>query len=340
MDVKAADLLRTYSAQSVQQMARKRGVQVKGSAKDPIVAALSRVLYEPESINRALEDLAPNERRLVDLLILVGGNAPTGLILSLMTKEGLVDKQTRENQYSYYHQPTGTIHTKGSRKFEDVVARVSALCLVFTTEHLGGYGTTYEHGKPGRRLFIPDGILRHLPKVTLSVKTIPAPPVIREADPGLLLRDLYLLLSFAARESIPLTARGPIVKKTLLKINQALRNSEDVTEIRSEDDLGWIPLLRGLAQELGILGQSVGELVLDPRAGDFLRLPANERRKRLFEAYRKTAHFFELFRFPISRSRARRSRCGRRRREGSRPGSGFWPNCWSFRPGNGSTSTI
>jgi hypothetical protein len=299
MDVSATDLLRTYSAPSLQQMCRQRGVQHKGSAKESLVQALARVLYDPVSVQRAFDDLAPVERHLVDLLILAGGDAPTSMIQQQLEKEGRVDKPVRDDRYGYYYgHESGTIRVKGSRKFEDVVARLGALCIVFTVDPTDGYGKTVEHGKPGRRLLIPDQILRQLPNVRFPVETIAQPPVVRSADPAPMLRDVYLLLSLAARESIPLTARGAIVKKTLTRINQTLSRPEDLTDIRSEEDLSWIPLLRALAEELGALAPSVGELVLDPRAAEILKLPAGERRRRLFDAYRNTSRWFDVMRIP------------------------------------------
>lgn len=300
MDVSAEEVLRTYANPSLQQMVRQRGHELKRT-KEELIAALTPLLYDQEAIARALADLSTGERTLLDRLILAGGDASTNLIRQQLERDRVVEKPVptkRAGYASYYNREKGSFRARDSNKFEDVVARLGVLGLVFTAEPLNSSGTLVELAEPGRRLYIPEEILRHLPPVELAVETVPDPPTIRVADAAPLLRDIYLLLSFAAREPIPLTTRGLIHKRTLVRIDETLRRPEGTASVRSEDELGRVPFLRGLCQELGLLVATVGELILTAQVEELLRLPASERQTRLFLAYAQTDLWCELYRIP------------------------------------------
>lgn len=304
MDVKPVDVLRTYSLAALQQMARQRGLDAKqNTRKEPLVQALAPVMVDRKAIQTSMDDLTELERLLLDRIILAGGDTLTELMRRQLEREGQIDRKASPDRgslsyWSYGQQARGSARNRGSRMFEDIVARFGALGLVFTAEPVHSSGSIVELNQPGRRLFIPKAILRQLPPVELSPETAPPPTTVRQADPAPLLRDFYLLLSFAAREPVPLTARGLIVKRSLTRIDGTLQRREGTAGIRSEDDLAWLPLLRALAEELGLLVASAGELLLDSRAEAFLRQPASERRHRLFEAWRQSTRWNELFRIP------------------------------------------
>ncbi len=302
MDMPADDLLNTYTLASLQQMARQRGI-AKPKNKERSVEALAPILFAPKAIRASLENLTSLERLVLDRLILTGGDTPTQVIRQRLEHEGQIDRKAQPERGAFssywgYNREKGSAHKRGSRKFEDLVARLGALGLVFTTEPLHSSGYVVELNVPGRRLFIPEAILGQLPAVELSTETAPPPSIVREADPAPLLRDFYLLLSFASREPIPLTARGSIAKRSLVRIDSTLRHPEGTDSIRTEDDLARLPFLRALGEELGHVVAGPGELLLDERAEGFLRQPAHERQRHLFEAWRRTTRWNELFRIP------------------------------------------
>lgn len=301
MSSQVNNVLRTYSLAALQQMARQRGLDTKKQTKEKVLQALSPRMVDPDAIQASLDDLEPVERLLLDRVILAGGNTPTELIRRQLERESHVDPKSqpeRGTYLSYGQQIKGSARNRGSRTFEDVVARLGALGLAFTAEPLHSTGSIVELNQPGRRLFIPDVILRRLPSVEVSTETTPVPVKTQQADPAPLLRDVYLLLSFAARGPIPLTARGLMPKRTLVQINGMLFQQEEAADVRSEEELAWLPFLRSLVEELGLLVASAGELQLDERTEAFLRRSAGERQQRLFESWRQTARWNELFLIP------------------------------------------
>lgn len=303
MDIRAIDVLQTYGLGSLQQMARQRDLETQKQNKGTVVPMLARAVVAPNAIKASLDDLTSLERLVLDRVILAGGNAMTETIRRSLEREDRIDRRTgpeRDGYTAYWsqQQEKGSARNRGSRKFEDLIARLGALGLVFTAEPVYSGGTTVELSQPGRRLLIPDEILRTLPPVTLAPEPAATPETDWDGDPAPLLRDIYLLLSFAAREPIPLTARGMIPKRSLTRIDAALQDPEGTGDVRSEDEMTWLPFLRALAEEVGALVTGPGELLLDERADAFLALSSAARQQRLYDAYRQTTRWNELFRIP------------------------------------------
>lgn len=298
MDISAEELLQRYDLSSLQQMAKARDIKVGSGSKAVYTAALAMELFDAARIRRSLGQLSTTERTLLDRVILAGGETPTTLIRNQLEGDGLIDKPVRTKLYGYsYHQAErGSHRHRDSRKFEDLVARLGALGLLFTLDPVQSSGYVVSITLPGKRLVIPNGVLEQLPTVTLEAETVPEPATVQPGDATPLLRDLYLLFSLADRETIALTNRGLVMKRSLTKIGQVLGRESEAATIKTEDQLAGFSLLRGLAEELGLLASSVGELLLDPRGEEFLALPPAERRQRLFDAYRTTAHWSELHR--------------------------------------------
>lgn len=300
MEMSAEELMQLYDLSSLQQMAKAQGVKVRGTGKGSFAPALAQGLYDAARIERSLADLSKPERTLLDRVILAGGDVQTTLIRNQLEGDGVTEKPVPDTRYgyNYYRQHRGSYRNRDSRKFEDLVARLGALGLLFTLDPAHSTGYIVSITQPGNRLVIPEGVLQHLPSVTMEVETAPEPSSVQPGDATPMLRDLYLLFSLADREKIALTNRGLIMKRSLTKIGQVLGREKEVAAVKTEDQLAGFSLVRGLAEELGLLAGSVGQLLLDPRGEQFLGLPSSERRQRLFNAYRTTARWSELHRIP------------------------------------------
>jgi len=293
----AADVLGQYSNASLQQMARQRGLEVKGKNKVALIGELAPDLYDRERILRALDDLAPLERLLLDEVILAGGDVSTQLIKDRLEGEGKVEKSQGTNPWEKRMDARGSPWAVGSRRFADLVARLGVLGLMFASGP-DGLGTIVELATGGRRLTIPDEILQHLPRPEVALQAVAVPEVVQSAEPGALLRDVYLLLSLADRAPFPLTARGQIAKRTLVQIDAVLQVHEGAAQARSEDDLGRLSFLRALLEELGLLVVRMGTIAAAEGAAAFVAKPAGERRRLLYEAYCRQRRWCELFRIP------------------------------------------
>jgi len=292
----AATLLEKYGLVSLQQMGRRRGVEIKGLSKAKLVTLLAKRLYDPVTITTALNELEPHQRAVLDLLILRGGEVTTTVFRDQLASQKKIDPPPARSSWSYSPE-RGSPTKSDSRKFEDIMARLSVSGLVFSTG-IGTSRSNVEFTAPAEYLFIPTAVFEHLPPVTMPIETAPPPPSVRPADPDTLLRDIYIILSFAREEPIPLTIRGQILKRALLRIDEALRLPEGAAKVQVESDMGRLPLLRTLAQELGLLVQAPGGLMLGAGAAGFLAEPRGQRRRRLYETYRKNARWSELTRLP------------------------------------------
>lgn len=295
MGITAQDLLRGYGNASLAQMARQRGLETKGKGKENLVQLLAQTLYDPPRIRAALEQLDPLERLLLNRLLLAGGDAPTEWLRRELQQEGLLAPRPPTTNSWGYRDERGSPWNRGSNKFEDLVARLGVLGLVFTAG--SGVGRAIcELSTPSWRLMVPAEIRAQLPPVTLPVESCAAPAVVATGDARIFLRDAYALLTAADRAPIPLTARGQIMKRALVQIDESLLVPEGAAAVRSEDDLGRTPLLRAVLEERALLVARPGDLILGSDSEAFLRRPAGDRLKMLFEAYLKTARWCELFR--------------------------------------------
>ncbi len=296
MPTDATALLQGYNRASLDIMMRFRNPRFKGN-KQALVAALAPTLFDLKMIKEALEHLTTAERELLDIVVAAGGSTSSVAARAQLTTRGTIEPP-RTSQSLYSRPPTGSALVRVSRSFEDLVARLGALCLVFSTPPQSYGSQVVNLGVPGSQLYIPEEILAHLPKVSIEPEVVDQPAQVRLADPTLLLRDTYLLMSFAERDPIPLTKRGQIMKRSLVAIDQTLRVSEDASHVRTEDELGRLPFLRAISESVGLLAEHVGGLYVGDRAAEVLSLPQGERLRQFFEWYLDTHRWSELFRIP------------------------------------------
>jgi hypothetical protein len=287
----AASLLRSYSKLSLERMAKQRRLETKGQNKEALINMLAPVLFDANAIQGALAALPPVERRVLDEVRLLGGDAPTGLIKRRLEREGTIQPELPRGSYSA---SGGSAFRSELPQFEAVVGRLGAAGLVFSSMP-GSYASAVDLASPGQRLFIPKGVIEHVPPLPLPIATSEPPVEIAPAHPAALLRDVYTLLTVAAQSPIPLTARGLIAKRALVRLDAQLRVPEDAAAVATEHELARLPLLRALLEDLGLLVVRAGALMATERVGAFLSQSAGDRLGQLVRAYRQTARWCELF---------------------------------------------
>lgn len=290
-DLSAREVLNTYSFTALQQIAARQELAEKPRSKEKMVTELARTLYDPARIKRALMGLEPLEREVLDRLI-----GHHGLLSIRVLREQLEAEGKIERRPPGYGSRTAAGKTQGDKaRLGDIVAALGAAGLAFTSAQEQSRDLQLQ--TPRIFLFVPRAILSHLPPVTLGVRE--AQPVAEEpASGGVLLRDLYLLASFAQQQPIPLTARGLIPKRSLVEIDAVLRLPEGAREVKAETDLARLPFLRALSEELGLLVPSMLGLALGTEAAKLLGSSPGERLRQSYEAYRRGEGWSELARLP------------------------------------------
>lgn len=290
--VTAENLLSSYGQASLQQMGRWRGLDVSKLTKATLVPQLVARLYDPAMIASALAELEPKQRTALDRLILLGGKTRTLRLQRLLAAAGTVEPRSHD-RWGTYHQVRGSATQRNSAKFEDIIARLGVLGLVYSASSNPRAGNV-EHTQAGDVLFIPSAVLKHLPAVPLPFRKTSPPTVERPGNSDDFLRDLYALVSVARNKPIPLTKGGLIAKRSLVQIDETLRQSEGASAVRSEADLHRLPFLRALAEDLGLLSTGLEGLRLEDEATAFFSQPASVRRSTAFHGYRDSTRWSEL----------------------------------------------
>lgn len=288
--IAADELLKPYSLASLTAAATARGIEPVPKTKGKLLQVLSKALYEVDSIASILARLGPSERDLLDRVVLLGGEVLTASLRHQLGAEGAVDSPSLDRANG----GPPTVNSARGR-FEDIVARLSMLGLLFAT-NVGPYRQHVELGSLGQYLYIPHGVMRHLPPPSSAVETSPPPVVDVSADREALLRDVYMLVAAVRDEPIPLSVRGQIPKRHLIRLDQLFRRPEGAARVRSEGDLGRLPLLRALAEDLQLVHQGARGLVVGDDVLSFLTQAPGLRQRRLYDAYVRTKRWSELSR--------------------------------------------
>lgn len=284
-----------YSLDALRAIARYHALAVEDEAdRTALASRLSEHLSSRQAVLGALDKLAPHHRLTLERLQLRGGHATTRALQLELVSSGHLEASPG-GRYSSYE---GSPERPGSRYFEDVIARLATLGLVLTSD-LGYYrmGRGIELGQPGRHVFVPEAVLRHLP----PPRPLGPPEEIarvREGDASAFRRDAFLYWSYAQHNEVTVIARGTVAKRHFVRIAQSLLVPEEAESAQAEEELGRTYLLRRLLQDLGVLEVAGNRLRPGPRAAEFLALPDAEQTRRLYEAWLASRRWNEIARLP------------------------------------------
>ncbi len=263
-------VLEGYHIDALAAMARASDLLADDGARRPRKAWLKEMLqnnlFRPERVAAALAQLGARERAMLDRLLLRGGEARE----SSLRREAIRAKLVREAP-----QPAGqTGHVGGMASFDQILARLTSLGLVFSRHPNAATGPLPKLTlKPTGVLFVPEAIAAYLPTPEPLPATIVEPGTVGPAQPGLLLRDLYLYWDYIRRNEVPLTQAGLVYKRSLRAINGILLEPDpNVERARSERETHRLFLLRGLLHALGLVEEQVGRLCVT--GGGALDMPS------------------------------------------------------------------
>lgn len=292
------ELLQDYSLEALQTIAKFLGLGMESDAKGAYIDALARTICQPETIAASLARLDAVERLLLEHLMLLGGTAKT----ALMKQEMLQCNFIAASPSRVY---TGSPYRQVPRYFEDVLARLTALGLVFSwsgdEQDIPGDLAPPFGLSPGTRLIIPESVRRLLPSTSEWATEIPAERLtsVQWAEAESFQRNLFLLWSYVHHNQIVLTSRGWVPKRHWSRLCQDLWGTAKGTlQARNEGETGSLHFLRLLMEEMGLLERSGQVLQTTPGSRDFLALSLQARAGRAYRAWLRTSAWDELSRIP------------------------------------------
>ncbi|MBP8058755.1 MAG: helicase-associated domain-containing protein [Chloroflexi bacterium] len=259
------NLLDTYNAQALAQMAEAADLDIKQNGKKmkkgDLILFLEKEYFTQERIAASLAKLSPLERKVLERLQLRHGLVTTTLFKRELIRAGLAKEPviiTPKKGVDQAPLAVGSLLNRTSEQFEDIIARLTYQGLVFSrtvNTSTTSYGVSKMEFNPGPELFIPSFIQPHLPKPEpLPQQKSWQPVTIHSNTPDLLLRDLYLYWNFVRQEPVPLLQTGLVGKRSLKLIkNQLLTPIPDFDTLRQESDSPRLYYLRHMLQELKLI---------------------------------------------------------------------------------------
>ncbi len=295
MDKELKALLESYHVATLRQMAEAAALDVKqpGTRKNlnktDLHALMLKEFFTPQRISASLEELDTRERAVLDRLLLRGGEATTRSLKRELARANLIDKTPKvERRRSYYYSNAGTYgmdvyegspKKRNSRIFEDVIARLTWLGLVFSKNPPATYSSSTPYKlkfHPSNHIFIPVAIRQHLPQpapIPDDEEETWQPARVLPGSPTLFLRDLYLYWDFTRRRPVKLLNSGYVGKRDLKAVNAVLLQPDpQLPNAQNETNTPKLHLLRLLLQMLSLL--EVQGITLRPANTDARKIPA------------------------------------------------------------------
>ena len=308
MSTQIKRLLQGYSQNAIQTIARLCDLAPEIVSKHEIVKALSECLTEPSRVMSVLAQLDSLERLTLEHLLLEGGQAKTDIMKQELLQSGFI-AESPSTQYA------GSAYRQMPRYFEDVMARLTALGLVFSErrdERADARSTELELS-PGPRMVIPDEIQEVLdsrpswmPQWTPRDISLPTRDTAEAFQ-----RDLFLFWSYVHNHEITLTSRNWIPKRHWSRLSDSFWGKDDSRKARTEVDAGRLYFIHLLMEEMGLLQRRGSDLHVSPGSRSFLNLSSRARTERALRAWLRSSTWNEFSRIPELRLNHSDERCGR-----------------------------
>lgn len=311
MDIKT--LLDSYNSNNLWEMAREAQLpQTTGKKlkKDDLITLMAQEFFRRERIQASYRRLTEKEKAILNRLLLHGGQVSTRLFKRELVRAGLaaeappkpqpkeVSAYARHQGWSVYGRianHVGQPDNKNSTIFEDIIARMTLLGLVFSAETAPNtVGQPFKlQFHPANALIVPIFVRHHLPKPE------PLPPETGDwqpahtlhGDPQLILRDLYLYWDTVRRNPIPMIQSGLVSKRGMKQLNENLLTPDpDLNKARSEEQAERLFVLRQMLQALKLVQAKYGELQAAGKGGQaipqFWQDPTTEQVKAVITAWK------------------------------------------------------
>lgn len=265
------------------------------------IARLVPILRDEQRIRRNLAGLNEVEKLALGLIHEQGDEIASDHLCSLLTHEGVLKSTPVATkifvgfrQVDWYE---GNPHYKGQPAYEDLMAGLVLKGLAFSREPQRQDRGVIEW-TPGRVIFIPAFIARHLPAVQLRPAGLPdkgEPPFVLPGSARNFQRDLSHYARFLRRQKeLSLTSQGLVYKKTLKEIAAGLGFTVDLGSGKGELENGRLFFLRRLLLPLGLAEAEWNQLLPNALDEHFWQLGPTQRVQKTFETWRDGVVWNEL----------------------------------------------
>ncbi|MGC8786577.1 MAG: helicase-associated domain-containing protein [Anaerolineae bacterium] len=289
-------------------------VQGRKLRKSQLIEKMCKEFFTPERIAQALASLSPEERAVLDRLLLHSGEVDTLLLRAELEQDGLLPPPSPGKPKL----SEGALPKYRDKLFKEMIANLTLHGLVFSSNKSLLWPPAAKLDlSPGARLVVPQPVRQHLPppvlpEVEWGRGSLPAPP--EETNTAMAQRELFLYWSIVRTKPLPLTQMGLVQKRALRQLNAQLLFPDPALENASkESDAPRLYFLRLLLQELGLLHDEDYQVRADElgHIPEFWEKPLDERVGACIQAWQQLLEWNELSSvgvaaFDIDLPRARR----------------------------------
>ncbi|MFZ4848319.1 MAG: helicase-associated domain-containing protein [Caldilinea sp.] len=264
-------LLNTYHVDTLFELAEANGLNASLGKKKPskgeLVALLLGGLFTAARVQASYAALGEPERTVLNYLLYRGGSMRKDALARDLVRGGVVqpiDRRVRQYTTEVLYAPgeRGAQSAPGSLKCQDVLARLTRLGLVFSSQlewMTLPYALTLH---PAALILVPPAVQAHLPKVNESPIPLQPPQPKQTQQHPPLLRNLLLYWEYLRQNPLPLLRSGYLGKRAIRAINQILLDPDQaVDHAASEGDVPMLLNLRGWLMSLKLVEQSEDKLV-------------------------------------------------------------------------------
>lgn len=253
-------LIDDYNVSALQSIAQAANLPVMNETgrkllKKDLVELLARELLSVKRIQAAYSQLNDTERAALDNIRQRVTPVRCDQLRRQLIAAGVVRRAPTDGSSGYPRAYEGQPTPRSSRVFEDVLARLTQFGLVFSVTRPSTGIPHRQTLSPGRSVFVPEAIARHLPPLPALVDQLAdwQPTQTDAGDPLLVVRELYLYWDFCRRNTVTLLKSGQVAKRSFKAISEQLIVAVDATAARSEADLTKLYWLRETLQQQGML---------------------------------------------------------------------------------------
>ncbi len=242
-----------YKTETLSAVLGQAGVSAIPKTKEDKVSLWILVMPDRKRIERSLGQLTPRCRKALELLQAAGGELRTSRFESLVTRAGLLEKQSKQKKPAERWATTRPEDAADPATFQEVLAALVKHGLVWTHTNPSGANAKLAFDAPGRFVIILPIVAAHLPPPPKGTETVREVPQVLAASARTCQRDLYLVWSTARETPFQPVATGQLRMSDLKRLSGQLLVQENIVKGTKESDYRRLFFLRRLAEKLALL---------------------------------------------------------------------------------------